>query len=267
MKRLIAAATLATLITLGTATAAHAGGVTGQWNAPMCGSNSYERIKTDTTEYAVIDTQGTCVDSERYHPDFAVETVSENIGWQYPAIISGYTPEGAPTCAGVKDTCYAYPVQVKDDGMPEATFGSWIARGYQGNESFDIWFSPVKDRHSIQEKAGDTELMIWTAYPGINDTRRFVGYATIDGMRFGIMSWIGGGPHRYVAYLWLGASQRTGHQVNISGLRLNPFFRNAESRGWLNSSEWLWSVDLGFEMNKGGTDNNIHVYSLLNVNL
>jgi hypothetical protein len=255
-----------TLLTL--ASPVRAQGVTGQWNTPMCGSNAYERIKTTTTEYAVIDTGGTCVDSERYHADFAVAKVSENIPWQYPALISGYVPEGEPTCASAHDTCYTYPVKVSQDGTPVASFGSWISAGYSGNESFDIWFSPDKSRHSITDKAGDTELMIWTSYPGVNDTRRFVAYATIDHMRFGIMSWVGGGPHRYVAYLWLGADQtRKGHQVNMRDLWLNPFFRNAETRGWLNPGEWLWAVDLGFEMNSGGTHNNIHGYSLSKVNL
>jgi hypothetical protein len=241
-------------------------GVVGRFNAPMCGSNDFERVKTPVTEFAVSDSAGTCVRSEKYHPDFAVASVTRDVAWQYPDIASGFTPEGEATCADPKrDTCFAYPVRQEDDGMPEASFGSWLAPGSY-NESFDIWFSPVKGRHSFATRAGDTELMVWLAYPGIDDRSHFVAYATIDHMRFGIMTWIAGGDRRYVAYLWLGAPRvGSGRRLDVSGLWLNPIFRNAESHGWLRKSEFLWTVDLGFELNRGGVGDNIHDYSLSSV--
>jgi hypothetical protein len=207
------------------------------------------------------------VDSEKYHPDFSVSSVIANSGWQYPDITSGYVPTGESTCASDRDTCFRYPVQVKDDGSPDATVGTWISGGYQGNESFDIWFSPVKSRHSVATRNGDTELMIWTAYPGVHD--RLEDYTTIDGKRFGIMTWEAGhegARWRYVAYLWLNAPNGSrGRQVNVSGLWLNPFFRNAESHGWLSSDSYLWAIDFGFEMNRGGVNNNVHTYDLTGV--
>jgi len=267
--RSVAALSLAAAAILAAALPVHASvsparGIIGHFNEPMCGSNDYERVKTQLTEFAIDDSAGTCVSGEKYHADFQVTAVTRDIGWQYPNVASGYTPEGEATCADPRrDTCYAYPVQADHDGTPEASFGSWITGGYAGNEAFDIWFSPVRARHSVAERAGDTELMIWTAYPGIDDRSHFIAYATIDRMRFGIMSWETGAPHRYVAYVWLGAPRSgRGRQVSISGLWLNPFFRNAEAHGWLRPSEWLWAVDLGFEMNRGGEGNNVHSYSL-----
>jgi len=275
VKRLIAAI-VGVLVLLGVATvAAHAsvkptGGVIGGWNKPMCGSNDYERIKAAATEFAAVDSAGTCVNSWRWAPDFYVSKVTKQIGWQYPNLSSGYVPTGEATCASSADTCFHYPVRQSDDGTPEASFKSWIASGYRGNESFDIWFSPAKDRHSVTDRGGDTELMIWTAWPGVNDSGRLGDYTTIDGKRFGIMTWEAGHDGtewRYVAYLWLNAPNGSkGRQVNVSGLWLNPFFRNAESHGWLKSSEYLWAIDLGFEMNAGGARNNIHSYNLTGVN-
>jgi hypothetical protein len=240
-------------------------GVTNRFNQPMCNYNGYERVQTAATEYAVSDSAGTCVQSEKYHTDFSVERVTEHIGWQYPNISSGYVQEGEPTCADpLRDACFAYPVQVDQDGTPVDSFGSWLAPGSY-NEAFDIWFSPAENRHSAGQRAGDTELMIWTAYPGIDDSSHFIAYATIDRMRFGIMSWIAnhGDSWRYVAYLWLNApSVGGGRKLNISDLWLNPFFRNAESHGWLSPREWLWAIDLGFELRWGGTRDNIHDDSL-----
>jgi Glycosyl hydrolase family 12 len=242
-------------------------GVVGQWNKPMCGSNDWERIKLPNTELAVVDSAGTCVSSERYHGTFAVTNVLFDTDWQFPAMIAGYVPTGEPTCASTEDTCYTFPVQQKHDGAPLVSFGSWIAGGYQGNESLDIWFSPVESHHSIAARQGDTELMVWTAWPGVIPRSPPGDDVTIDGKRFGIMSWesdnSAGQQWRYVAYLWLNAPNGSkGRPVNVSGLWLNPFFRNAESHGWLSSDSWLWSIATGFEMNDNGRTNNIHDFSL-----
>jgi hypothetical protein len=254
----------ATLCAPTPARASPAKGITGLWNATMCAPNGYERVKTKTTEFAVSDAAGVCVRSEKYHATFAVTRDSMSGRWRYANIASGYTPEGEPTCADpLRDTCIAYPVRADRDGTPEESFGSWLAPGSY-NEAFDIWFSPVESRHSASERGGDTELMIWAAYPGIDDRSHFIAYATIDGKRFGIMSWIAGaGTWRYVAYLWLNAPHAgKGRQLNISGLWLNPFFRNAERHGWLKPSEWLYTIDLGFELRWGGVGDNIHDVSL-----
>ena len=241
-------------------------GVAGKFNAPMCGTNDYEHVQTKATEFAVNDSAGTCVRSEKYHADFAIASITKDISWQYPDIASGYVPEGETTCANPKqDTCFTYPVQAERDGGPVASFGSWLASGSY-NESLDIWFSPVKSRHSTRERAGDTEIMIWTAYPGIDDRSHFIAYVTIDHLRFGIMTWEAAHQWRYVAYLWLNAP-RVGHgrELSVRNLRLNPFFHNAEHNGWLSPSEWLWAIDLGFELRWGGTNDNIHGYSLTGV--
>jgi hypothetical protein len=241
-------------------------GVTGHFNTQMCGSNSYERVQTKVTEFAVIDSSGTCVNSTKYITRFSVAKIITDIGWQYPAIISGYVPEGEATCADPqKDTCFTFPVEESADGHPVASFGSWLAPGMY-NESFDMWFSPVRSHHSVKTRTGDTEIMVWTAHPGINESGHYVAYATIEGKRYGIMSWNAGHSGttwKYVAYVWLNAPAHVGkgRALTIRNLYLNPFFQDSIKRGWLSSHEYLWSIALGFELCSGGL-NDIHDYSL-----
>ncbi len=256
-----------------TATVAHAAvtpdpGISGKFNAPMCDTNGYERVQTPATEYAVSDSVATCVASQKYHADFAVNSVQRNVGWQYPNLAAGYTPEGDATCANPeRDTCYQFPVPWAKDGTPVQSFGSWLAPGTY-NLSDDIWFAPYSWEHSSTDAVryhNNVELMVWFAHPGIDDTSHFVAYAVIDHLRWGIMSWISG-KGRYIAYVALSGPgvhlRRGGTRVAFAGIWLNQFFRNAEYHRWLPASYYLWTVDAGFELVRGGKHNNIHDYAL-----
>lgn len=258
-RRLIPSIALAILAAL-PATAAHAAdqpmrGVGGPYDAPICGTNDFVRVKTPQTEYATVDTAGTCVSSEKTRPDFTITSVTKNLLYQMPVVVSGYVPTGESTCASSRDTCFAYPVRQEYDGEPVASFGAWLAPG-DYSLAFDTWFSPVESRHSYANRKGDTEVMVWLSEPGGDWPADFNGgYAEIDGMRFGIMSWEQPAGVRYVAYVdqtGPGAKRtdlaRSGQHVVYGNLWLNPFWRNAISHGWMNKTEWLWSIALGFEL-------------------
>lgn len=248
-----------------------AAGISDEWNEQMCAGNGFERIKTPQTEYTVSDSAGTCVTSERYHAVFSIAKVTKQISWQFPNIASGYTPEGEATCASSADTCFTYPVRQEDDGTPLASFSAWLNPG-QYDLAFDIYFSPTEGMHATgADRNGDTEVMIWYAHPGLNETRSFNGgYVTIGGIRFGVMTWRAGrtAHWRYIAYVAMsgpGLAVPHGKLVTFRNQWLNPFFRNVESRGYLSKTEWLQSIDLGFELVKNGTENNIHNYTLADV--
>jgi hypothetical protein len=280
MKRIVLAAGVTVAVSLGTAGLAHASarpaatapaprpavGISGAYNAEMCGSNDWERVKLPVRELAVSDSAGTCVDSERYNADFSIAAVTRNIGWQYPNMADGFTPEGEPTCASAADTCDDFPVQFERDGTPEESFAAWANPGVY-NLANDIWFSPVQGMHATgSDRKGDTEIMIWWANPGINDTGHFLYYTTINGRRFGVMSWETKLPWRYVAYVAVtGNTVPRGRVVSASGQWLNPFFRDAEARGWLHPVEWLQAICIGFELNQGGKGNNVHSWTLAHV--
>jgi hypothetical protein len=232
------------------------------YNAPMCGNNAFVRVKLPTSEFTIHDSAGTCINAMRRRLDFAVTSIPDQISWQYPNIASGYEL-GESSCASEDDTCFGYPVQERFDGHPEASVKAWLARGTY-NFSFDTWFAPRKTQLSYQDRRGDTEVMVWLAAPGINDASHFVWYTRIDGIAFGVMTWETGGdqPHRYVAYV-----ARYSHlgSYNRSRVWLNPFFQDTINHGYLSPNAWLTSIDLGFELVRGGVGDNIHYYALQNV--
>ena len=234
------------------------------YNQPMCGPNKFVRVKLLASEFAVHDSAGTCVKSEKNHLDFQVSAVTSQIGWQYPNISSGYEL-GESSCASARDTCYRYPVEQRDDGMPVASVKAWLAPG-RYNLSFDTWFSPSSKRLSYADRAGDTEVMIWLAHPGINESYAYDWHVIIDGQSWGVMTWEtgegSGHPWRYVAYV---APRTALGRLTAANLWLNPFWRNAEAHGYLSPSEWLTAIDLGFELVSGGQGDNISRYTLAGV--
>lgn len=228
------------------------------YNQAMCGANKFVRVKLAESEFEIHDSAQTCVKAMQHRLDFQVISASTD-HWQYPNIGSGYEL-GASSCASSRDTCFRYPVQVRNDGMPVASVRAWLAPGVY-NLSFDIWLTPVKSHLAYSQRAGDTEVMIWLADPGIGQDRRISWHADIDGIRFGVMTWETGGPtaHRYVAYI---APRTALGQLSVSNLWLNPVFRDVEKHRYLSPTEWLTAVDLGAELYSGGVHVNIHYYTL-----
>jgi Glycosyl hydrolase family 12 len=238
---------------------------TQQHNVSMCGTNLWTYVNV-APRLKVHDSADTCVDAEKFHADFAVTRASTQ-AWQYPNLSDGYElgESGCPSTADLKGgLCSNLPVQWKKDGTPVASGADWLARGTY-NDSFDIWFAPVKGQTSYQDRKNDVEIMIWLAHPGINDTSHFVRYEDIDGTRWGVMTWEAGkgsNRWRYVAYLAPRTSLGT---LKFSNLWLNPFFRDASSHGELPSQFWLTAIDKGFELVSGGVGDNVHEYTLKDV--
>ena len=239
---------------------ANAAGV-GVYNATVCGPNAWVRVKQVTSEFTVHDGATACITSERKHLDYQITQTSTD-HWQYPNISSGYEM-GESSCASTADTCYRYPVRVKDDGAPVASVRAWLAPGIY-NLSFDVWFAPDKTGMSYQTRTDDTELMIWLAHPGIYDSCDY--HTDIDHIDWCVLDgWAGGGSGKPWKRITFEAPRTALGSVNVSKLWLNPFFRNAEAHAMLKADEWLYEIDLGNELYSGGLHDNIHYYSLTGV--
>jgi hypothetical protein len=215
----------------------------------------------------------TCVTAERHHLSWYVSSWRQAAqSWQYPNISSGiewgrYTCDdgrsAAPSSPGSK--CMRYPVQVAKDGNP-VTSVSVHPHLTRGNVAYDIWFNKTDVSPLKLGQPNGTELMIWIAYPGIKDWAESR-HVVIDGIHWNVMTWVAhnhnnGVTWRYVAYL-------AEHQRDsVSGLKLNPFFREAESASELSASWYLTSIDFGAEINDTarGPGFDVASYSLTGVN-
>jgi hypothetical protein len=136
-----------------------------------------------------------------------------------------------------------WPIRVSADDMPRADLT--VRQTWKGtyDASLDIWFSTYPNKTT---QANGAEIMIWLSHPNVavGGTR-----VRIDGTDWYLNEWKTRG-HGVSWPLIIFA-----HATPISsvkGLRLNPFFRIAESHGWLKPS-WCWTgIDAGFELWKGG---------------
>lgn len=231
-----------------------------RYNTDVCG-RSWVSVHIPRTSYFSIYNDDspanvTCIKPMQHRLDFQVMTVNPRAdNWDaYPNISSGWE-WGRYSCAGHSGECYRYPVREDRDGMPRTSLAAWLAPG-RYNLSYDIWFNRT-DRTPEGQDDG-AEVMVWLAHPGIgvwNVTRR----VTLDGIRWDVMDWIAhhnGTSWHYVAFV----AER--QRRSVTGLWLNPFFRNAIRYGELSPSWWLTGIDAGFELVQGGVHDNIHYYTL-----
>ena len=244
------------------------------WNRPVCGANYVPVDLGEGNYFNVINApaHNTCVTVERHHLVWYVSSwhPASKI-WQYPNISSGiewgrYTcNDGAdayPSTPGSK--CMRYPVRVDRDGAP-VTSATVHPHLINGNVAYDIWVNREDVLPSKLGQPNGAEIMIWIAYPGIRDGAN-ARHVVIDGIQWDVMTWVAhnkttGTSWRYVAYL--AHRQRD----SVSGLWLNPFFRDAERARELSPWWYLTAIDFGAEINKTvrGAGFDVAYYSLTGV--
>lgn len=140
-------------------------------------------------------------------------------------------------------TTGSWPIKVADDDMPRADLT--VHQTWKGtyDASLDIWFSTYPNKTT---QANGAEIMIWLSHPNVLAGGRKV---RVDGTDWYLNEW----RTRGHGVSWpLIIFSRAVQTSSVKGLWLNPFFRIAESRGWLRPS-WYWTgIDAGFELWKGG---------------
>ena len=153
---------------------------------------------------------------------------------------------------------YALPVKLGKQGHPVASAHNIVSRNFRGNSGYDIWFTQHASEHSYNQMvnggSGTTEIMIWLQHRGFPGPSSY--NVRISGHRWGITYGLARYGHGRTA------SRRgwnvinfiaPGHSNNVTfrGLTLNSFFSYAIARGWLRSTDYLMSVNQGFEIYRG----------------
>lgn len=114
--------------------------------------------------------------------------------------------------------------------------------------AYDIWFCP-DDTCGASGFNGGTELMIWLNYPNTSNGAT-TGPINLDGYSWQLSTFAAGGTGNswtYLAYQ-IGPSMVT----SVTNLNLLAFFKDAESKGYIKSSWYLYAVQAGIELRTGG---------------
>lgn len=197
----------------------------------------------------------TCVRANPGHASFTITRTQQHGYWGYPNISSGWEWNHY-SCTGASGACFRYPVQERNDGMPETSAGI-ILKG-NGIADYDIWFNKT-DAHPGQDNG--TEVLLWMRRPGAG-IHSVVAQVSIEGIRFTVLHWVArahGVSWNYVAYVC--DNQRS----NLRNFWLNGLFRDAIRRHYLSPYWWLTGIDLGDEITRGGAGSVIS-WSLRGVN-
>jgi hypothetical protein len=115
--------------------------------------------------------------------------------------------------------------------------------------AYDIWFCP-DDTCGASGFNGGTELMIWLNYPNTSNGGT-TGSVNLDGYSWQISTFAAGGTGNswtYLAYQIQPSSMVT----SVTNLNLLAFFKDAESKGYIKSSWYLYAVQAGIELRTGG---------------
>jgi hypothetical protein len=198
----------------------------------------------------------TCVEADPGHAGFTILSAHQYRPWGYPHVASGWE-WGEYSCFNTGGPCFRYPVPESNDGMPETSIG--VAMHGDGNASYDIWFNTTGSKPIGQDNGA--EIMLWLRHPGVN-LLRVVRTASIEGIKFQVMSWTSHGhgtTWNYVAYVC--ARQRS----RLRNFWLNGLFRDAIAHQELSPAWWLTDISAGFELTRGGAGSQLSM-SLRGVN-
>ncbi len=146
-----------------------------------------------------------------------------------------------------------WPVRVSADNVPRADLR--VSQTWEGtyDASIDMWFSTYPDKIT---QANGAEIMIWLSHPNALAGGSKV---SVDGTGWYLNEWITSGHGlSWPVIIFTHTTQIS----SVKGLWLNPFFRIAESHGWLKSS-WYWTgIAAGFELWRGGRGLSVSYFSV-----
>lgn len=224
-------------------------------------SGQWDTVWITPTTYAY------CVQNDVWNPD---------IGWEQELQVDDQTGAFTVTKSNANAThVVSYPSIYRgnhwgsattDSGMPMQVSGlsvetSWnistISSGVW-NAAYDVWFHQTSDYTGGAPNGA--ELMIWISYTAENWEEKKVGTVSLAGTTWDVYYWAMTS-WNYIAYL------RTSNTTYAS-FNLNTFVTDAVSRGYIQNSWYLVSVQAGFEIWQGGvglTSNSFSVTAIQDV--
>ena len=203
---------------------------------------------------------------------FTVVKAGSNAGNEFadPYITAGYEASlNATLCndrryhGAHRSRAYALPARLGRQGNPVASVHDVTSPAFLGNCGFDMWLtrSPARNTYNLMTNGGSstTEIMIWLSHPGLGlqSSRSRYYPVTIDGRRWQVAVGLAAYGHgrtgsragwNVVDFI---APQVRNGNVRSTRLHLNPFMSYAISHGWLKRSDYLMSVNQGFEISQG----------------
>jgi hypothetical protein len=203
---------------------------------------------------------------------FTIVEAGSNAGNEFadPYITAGYEASlNATLCNGRRfhgarrSRAYALPVRLGRQGNPVASVHDVTSPAFLGNCGFDLWLtrSPALNTYNLMTNGGSstTEIMIWLSHPGLGmqSSRSRYYPVTIDGRRWQVAVGLAAYGHgrtgsragwNVVDFI---APQVRNGNVRSTRLHLSPFLSYAVRHGWLKRSDYLISVNQGFEISRG----------------
>jgi hypothetical protein len=147
------------------------------------------------------------------------------------------------------------PIQVRNIRSLRSSWRFVPARTWQGDAAYDIWFDPRKRTRGEDTGA---EIMIWL------DTRKLWMPAgptvQIDGSQWRVSHWTahskGGRSWRYLRF-W-----RLRKATSVRNLDLMAFLNYAHRHRHIRASQYLTSVEAGYELWSGGVGMHTRLFSV-----
>lgn len=210
-----------------------------------------------------------CVQNNVWNPDSGwVQTLTvNNVTGDFRVTASNAMKptNGAPTSYASIFRGNHWGTATSNSGMPKLVSGiryAWTTWRFKTpvngtfNCVYDLW---IDQRSNYTGGAPyGAELMIWLNYQGtIQPAGSKIATVSINGATWDVWGYMNPSSWNYIAFV------RVNH-VHSASFNINPFFKDAVSRGYMSSAWYLISVEAGFEIWQGGaglmsSDYSVHI--------
>lgn len=212
----------------------------GQWD--RLGVNCSEYIYQNNRWNEAAESQTLCATVTG--TSFTVSSSGLNVGTSGgPAAYTSYF-KGChqTTCSDANKS--KLPIQVSALNSATSSW-SFSTAGGSFNVSYDLWILPGSGA-TYDEFVGGTELMIWLDRSGVQPVGGQNATANIDGAEWAVWTGTGYSNTKIISYV------RSSSTNSVTNLNLKAFIDDAVSRGQASSSDYLKSIEAGFEIWSGG---------------